>query len=75
MRPSPATITAIRAVDLDNKVEQDSLRRLIEQANGRASRAAYSALATGAVGQALDTYEAKLGQAQGRGAAAHHRTG
>ena len=51
---------AIRAVDLDNKVEQDSLRRAIERANRRAARATYSAVATGAVSQALDTYEANL---------------
>ncbi len=59
-RPSPATVTALRAVDLDNKVEQDSLRRAIDEANRRASRSMYSALATGAVSQALDTYQDNL---------------
>lgn len=59
-RPGPATINAIRAVDLDAKVAEDSMRRAIAQADRRASRSMYSALATGAVGQALDTYQENL---------------
>ncbi|MBM2620814.1 hypothetical protein JIG36_35475 [Actinoplanes sp. LDG1-06] len=59
-RPAPATLNAVRAVDLDAKVAQDSLQRQLQQANQRASRSMYSALATGAVGQALDTYQDNL---------------
>lgn len=59
-RPSPATVRAIRAVDLDNKAELDSMRRAIDEANRRATRSMYSALATGAIGQALDTYQETL---------------
>lgn len=64
--PSPvrpdarAAVNAIRTVDLEAKVAQDSLRRAIENANRRASRATYSALATAAIGQVLDTYEKNL---------------
>ncbi|MGW1726448.1 hypothetical protein ACWCQK_26365 [Streptomyces sp. NPDC002306] len=58
-RPSPATVR-VRAVDLENKAELDSMRRAIDEANRRATRSMYSALATGAVGQALDTYQETL---------------
>jgi hypothetical protein len=59
-RPAPATLNAIRAVDLDAKVAQDSLRRQLDRASRRATRSMYSALATGAVSQALDTYAENL---------------
>jgi hypothetical protein len=59
-RPNQATISALRQVDLDAKVAQDSLSRKVDRANLRASRATYSALATAAVSQVLDTYEQNL---------------
>jgi hypothetical protein len=59
-RPAPATLNAIRAVDLDAKVARDSLRRQLEKARRNAQWSTYSALATGVVGQALDTFEGNL---------------
>jgi hypothetical protein len=59
-RPAPATLNAIRAVDLDAKVAQDSLRRQLEKARRNAQWSTYSAIATGAVSQALDTFEGNL---------------
>jgi hypothetical protein len=52
--------SAIRNVDLESKVGDDALRRDMEQANNRASRATYAAVAGVAVNQALDTFEDNL---------------
>jgi hypothetical protein len=60
VRPNPATITAIREVDLEAKVSRDSMRRALDLANRRAGRATYSAVAGVAVNQALDTFEDSL---------------
>jgi hypothetical protein len=62
-RPAPPagpsqrqTITAIRSLDLETKVGQDSLRRALEASNRRAARATWTAVASGAVDQGLDSF-------------------
>ena len=50
------TVAAIRNLDLENKVGEDSLRQSIERANTRARRATYAAVASVALDQALDTF-------------------
>lgn len=64
-RPIPTqTITALRSdvrdLNLETKVDLDNLRRAVAEANRRAARATYSALATTAVSQGLDTFESNL---------------
>lgn len=63
-RPAPPTarqtVTAIRNLDLETKVGQDSLRAKIERANRRAARANYATVASVAIAQALDTFESDL---------------
>ena len=55
--PSPRqTINAVRSLDLENKLEQDSLRRTMEEANRRASRATWAAVASTAVDQGLASF-------------------
>jgi hypothetical protein len=55
--PSPRqTITAIRSLDLETKVGQDSLRRALEASNRRAARATWAAVASAAVDQGIDTF-------------------
>jgi hypothetical protein len=59
--PSPRqTITAIRSLDLETKVGQDSLRRALEASNRRAARATWAAIASAAVDQGIDTFGADL---------------
>ncbi|GAA0713157.1 hypothetical protein Drose_15660 [Dactylosporangium roseum] len=59
--PTPReTVAAIRNLDLETKVGEDSLRRALDQANRRASRATYVAVGSVAVDQALDTFRADL---------------
>jgi hypothetical protein len=59
--PSPRqTITAIRSLDLETKVGQDSLRRALEESNRRAARATWAAVASAAVDQGLDSFGADL---------------
>lgn len=53
-------ISAIRDLDLETKVGQDSLRRAIDRSNERATRATYATVASVAVNQALDTFSATL---------------
>lgn len=62
--PAPTTprqtVAAIRHLDLEHKVGEDSLRSAIERANRRASRATYATVASVAIDQAFDTFEADL---------------
>ncbi|HEY1324805.1 MAG TPA: Ig-like domain-containing protein, partial [Streptosporangiaceae bacterium] len=53
-------ITAIRSLDLETKVSQDSLRRALEASNRRAARATWAAVASAAVDQGLDSFGADL---------------
>src|SRR5262249_4708629 len=62
-RPAPPVgpgqrqaITAIRSLDLETKVGQDSLRRALEASNRRAARATWAAIASAAVDQGIDTF-------------------
>jgi len=50
------TVAAIRNLDLESKVGEDTLRQSIERANARARRATYAAVASVALDQALDTF-------------------
>ncbi len=55
--PSPRqTITAIRSLDLETKVDLDSLRRKLEESSRRASRATWAAVASAAVDQGLSSF-------------------
>jgi hypothetical protein len=54
------TITAIRSLDLETKVGQDSLRRALAESNRRASRATWAAVASAAVDQGLSTFDNDL---------------
>jgi hypothetical protein len=54
------TVQAIRNLDLETKVGEDSLRAAIERANRRATRATYATVAGVAIDQAFDTFEADL---------------
>jgi hypothetical protein len=59
--PTPRqTVAAIKNLDLESKVSDDSLRRAIDQVNRRAARATYATVASVALDQALDTFEADL---------------
>lgn len=59
--PSPRqTVAAIRNLDLETKVGADSLRRMLEESNRRASRATYATVASLAVDQALDSFQSDL---------------
>ncbi len=64
MPPAPTTprqtVAAIRHLDLEHKVGEDSLRSAIERANRRAARATYATVASVAIDQAFDTFEADL---------------
>jgi hypothetical protein len=64
VRPSgPAqrqTITAIRSLDLETKVGQDSLRRAVAESNRRATRATWAAVGGTAVDQGLDSFASKV---------------
>jgi hypothetical protein len=57
---SRQTIRAINALDLENKVAQDSLRRAIDDANRRANRATLVAFGELAADQLFDTFETPL---------------
>jgi hypothetical protein len=59
-RPSQPTIRAIRSLDLETKVELDSLRRAVEESNRRANRATWAAVAGTAVNQGLDSFSPNL---------------
>jgi hypothetical protein len=61
-RPPPGrqTITAIRSLDLETKVGQDSLRRALADSNRRATRATWAAVASAAVDQGLSTFDTDL---------------
>jgi hypothetical protein len=55
--PSPRqTITAIRSLDLETKVDLDSLRRKLEESSRRAKRATWAAVASAAVDQGLSSF-------------------
>ncbi len=55
--PSPRqTIAAVRSLDLDTKVELDSLRRAVEESNRRAARATWAAVASTSVDQGLASF-------------------
>jgi hypothetical protein len=57
----PQAIRAIRSLDLETKVGQDSLRRALEESNRRATRATWAAVASAAVDQGLDSFSTDLG--------------
>ena len=59
-RPSQPAIRAIRSLDLETKVELDSLRRAVEESNRRANRANWAAVAGTAVNQGLDSFSTNL---------------
>jgi hypothetical protein len=50
------TVTAIRQLDLQTKVSNDSLRATLERANARARRANWVTVASLGIDQALDTF-------------------
>lgn len=62
--PAPAAqrqvMTAIRSLDLDTKVELDSLRRALNEANRLAYRNAWAAEASVAASQVLDSFDTGL---------------
>lgn len=64
--PSPVptsarqTVAAIRNLDLQNKVGEDTLHRKIAQANKRATRSTYATVAGIAMDQAFDTFKNDL---------------
>ncbi len=51
------TVAAIRSLDLETKVGEDSLRRALERSNRRATRATYATIASVAVDQAFDSFQ------------------
>ena len=53
-------MTAIRSLDLDTKVELDSLRRALNEANRLAYRNAWAAEASVAASQVLDSFDTGL---------------
>jgi hypothetical protein len=57
----PQTIRALRSLDLETKVGQDSLWRAVQESNRRASRATWAAVAGAAVDQGLDSFSKDLG--------------
>jgi hypothetical protein len=57
----PPTIRAIRSLDLETKVGQDSLWRALQDSNRRATRATWAAVASAAVDQGLDSFKTDLG--------------
>ena len=59
-RPTPPAIKAVRSLDLETKVELDSLRRAVEESNRRANRATLAAVASTAVDQGLDSFRTNL---------------
>lgn len=58
--PSRPAIRAIRSLDLKTEVEQDSLRRAIEESNRRANRATWAAVASATVDQGLSSFSNDL---------------
>jgi hypothetical protein len=71
LRPSPPTpmvraptprqtVAAIRNLDLETKVGEDSLRRALDQSNRRAARATWATVASVAVDQGLDSFGSTL---------------
>jgi hypothetical protein len=60
--PAPQAIRAIRSLDLETKVGQDSLRRALAESNRRATRATWAAVASAAVDQGLDSFSGDLGK-------------
>jgi hypothetical protein len=54
--PGPTVTAAIRNLDLEAKVAQDSLRRALKQANDRADRANLATVAGTAVSQIFDSF-------------------
>jgi hypothetical protein len=60
--PAPGqVIRAVRSLDLETKVAQDSLRRALEEANRRAARATWATVASTAASQVFDSFEKDLG--------------
>ena len=59
-RPSQPTIRAIRSLDLETKVELDSMRRAVAESNRRANQANWAAVAGTAVNQGLDSFSPNL---------------
>jgi hypothetical protein len=59
-RPTPPAIRAVRSLDLETKVELDSLRRAVEESNRRANQANWAAVAGTAVNQGLDSFSPNL---------------
>jgi hypothetical protein len=60
-QPTPRkTVEAIRNLDLETKVGEDSLRMAIERANRRATWATYASVGGLAIDQAFDTFEKDL---------------
>ncbi len=53
-------VSAIRHLDLEAKVTEDSLRRALDQSNSRARRATYVTVTSTAVEQALDSFGGDL---------------
>src|SRR6185437_16316595 len=58
--PQRQVMTAIRSLDLDTKVELDSLRRALNEANRLAYRNAWAAEASVAASQVLDSFDTRL---------------
>jgi hypothetical protein len=58
--PGRPAIRAIRSLDLKTEVEQDSLRRAIEESNRRAGRATWAAIASATVDQGLSSFSNDL---------------
>jgi hypothetical protein len=62
--PRPVTptqaVSAIRNLDLEAKVTEDSLRRALERSNSRARRATYVTVASTTIEQALDSFGGDL---------------
>jgi hypothetical protein len=57
--PSPRqTIAAVRSLDLDTKVELDSLRRELKEANRRASRGTWATIAGVAAAEIINQFDA-----------------
>jgi hypothetical protein len=51
------TVAAIRNLDLETKVGEDSLRQALERSNRRATRATYATVASVAVDQAFESFD------------------
>jgi hypothetical protein len=56
--PQSATAAAVRTLDLETKVQEDTFRNAIAAQNRRASRGEYAAVAGAAVNQFIETFKA-----------------